>query len=732
MGKKDRSTWREVVTSFTSSKLLEFPVFLMMNSTNTMTITVPDSNVDFTQIELAFPGGGSSLGHYRGQHPSLPAAGVHIGLGSFKHLTAVSPTHILAPVSGTNVTMDATGSVTGAIDSTHIGVISVLLSSYLSDPADYHKGLTYIVTSGTLPTGFTLDSTSGLLSSSNAVTDTGGVRSSVVVTVTNGWGNTATIPLSFTFTSNTNTSITGSSLGTVSGATTHDITQTNVNAGTVTWATTGGPTGTILTNKLNTGCTLSVAYVPGIYTIVVTSTGANGVVSSANFSVTIISAFTNSIIVGRALGTFTNSTSFRINQTNSNAGSVTWTITGAPSGTSFSAKSNTQATVQLPFVHGTYTVIVTATGSNGVGASANFTMTMAYGVSIIGANLGNFTNATTYTINQTIVHNGGVTWANTGGPSGTALTNQTNSMCTLSIPFVYGTYTIVVTATGGGGEAVSSANFTITMNYGNTSITGSSLGTIHGNASYAIMQTTANTGTVNWVTSGGPPETILMDQLDTGCTLSIQGETLPIPGTYTIVVTATGANGVVSSANYDLIVIDPYANINYYNFGAVGHAITYAIMQTNTSGAVGTVAWTITGGPVGTTLTNQLDTGCTLNAPFVLGTYTITVTAQGNNGIDNGCSANYDVVMVSNASITGVDLGTVSDLVLYDITQTSIGTGTVVWGVTGGPAGTTLMYRNDTGCTLHVPYIPGAYTIIVTAKGADGVVSSASYPLLMV
>ena len=112
-----------------------------------------------------------------------------------KFNTAIIPMHILPPtISGTNLTMDATGSITGTMDPTSF--ISVNLSKYVSYPA-YQQGLTYLVTSGTLPADFTL-STSGLLvkNSSNTGSNTG-VVGIVVVTVTNGWGKKMTIPLTF-------------------------------------------------------------------------------------------------------------------------------------------------------------------------------------------------------------------------------------------------------------------------------------------------------------------------------------------------------------------------------------------------------------------------------------------------------------------------------------------------------------------------------------------------------
>ena len=87
----------------------------------------------------------------------------------------------------------------------------------------------------------------------------------------------------------TNASISGSDLGTVRDTSTHTLYQVNNNTGKVTWGIiSGGPSGTELTGQSNTSCTLIVPYLQGTYTIKVEATGANGMVSIADYYIIIV------------------------------------------------------------------------------------------------------------------------------------------------------------------------------------------------------------------------------------------------------------------------------------------------------------------------------------------------------------------------------------------------------------------------------------------------------------
>ena len=288
---------------------------------------------------------------------------------------------------------------------------------------------------------------------------------------------------------------------------------------TMEWDAPGG-SGTTLTNNIKTGGTLRAPYAPGgAHTIQVTLTGDSSVVST-------IETFTNASITGSSLGSFSAATTYNITQTNANSGSVNWVTTGGPTNTTLSNQLSTGCMLSVPYVPGAYTITVTATGANGVPCSASYTLTMNASTttaSITGASLGPVLTATTYTYNitQTNANSGSVNWVTTGGPTNTTLSNQLSTGCTLSVPYIPGAYTIIVTATGVNGVPCS-ASYTLTINtFTTASITGSSLGSFSAATTYNITQTNVNSGAVNWVTTGGPTNTMLSNQLSTGCTLSV-------------------------------------------------------------------------------------------------------------------------------------------------------------------------------------------------------------------
>ena len=93
------------------------------------TPTVPTGSAMISMsnnIKPAFAGQkGFSLGNYRGSHPSLPTVGQSISFGSFRGLTAATPSLTLAAVAGANnLSVDAAGAFTGKVSSGQVGALS--------------------------------------------------------------------------------------------------------------------------------------------------------------------------------------------------------------------------------------------------------------------------------------------------------------------------------------------------------------------------------------------------------------------------------------------------------------------------------------------------------------------------------------------------------------------------------------------------------------------------------
>lgn len=156
------------------------------------TPTVPATGVVWmADIKGAFPGVGSALSGIRGKHPQVPSTGA-IKFSSLRSKTAPSPNFTLVGATGTGVSFD---SATGKIDGTAGGSLTLNLSIMLSsDVSAYQMGTSYsLATGSSLPAGVTLSSGGTLSVQPSAAATLGNVAFSVLVT--NGWGNTATLPL---------------------------------------------------------------------------------------------------------------------------------------------------------------------------------------------------------------------------------------------------------------------------------------------------------------------------------------------------------------------------------------------------------------------------------------------------------------------------------------------------------------------------------------------------------
>lgn len=162
------------------------------------TPTVPSTGkVTLSDIKAAFNSiHGNKLSAYRGKHSSLPVNGP-ISLLNFRGITAVSPGITWATQSGTILSLDSTGKISGAVSASSVGSIVIDMLSSINNK-QYNGTCTFVLASGnTLPTVATLTPL-GILTISNAVS---AFSSSCVITVTNSYGNTADMVLTFVLTS---------------------------------------------------------------------------------------------------------------------------------------------------------------------------------------------------------------------------------------------------------------------------------------------------------------------------------------------------------------------------------------------------------------------------------------------------------------------------------------------------------------------------------------------------
>ena len=315
---------------------------------------------------------------------------------------------------------------------------------------------TFSITSGSLPTGVTLNSASGVLSGTPTVN---GVFS-FEITAANGAQPNATQHFTLTveappvFTSASSTAFAQGSFGTF----------------TVTAAGTPAPTYSVTSGSLPSGVTLNsttgvlsgTPLVNGVFAVTFTATNGVSPDATQNFTLTVTSPPT---ITSANAATFTETI----------AGTFTITASGTPASTFSVSSGSLPAGVTLngttgilsgtPTVNGTFPVVLTAANGISPNATQNFTLTVNP-PPVPPA----FTSASSATFTETIA--GSFTVAATGTPaptfsvtSGSLPTGVTLDGTTgilSGTPTVNGVFAFTITATNGASPDATQ-NFTLTV-----------------------------------------------------------------------------------------------------------------------------------------------------------------------------------------------------------------------------------------------------------------------------
>lgn len=167
---------------------------------------------------------------------------------------APRPSFTLGTVIGTAISMNTFGN----IDGTSGGSITIDFTSFLVGSQTFHRGLTYSITSGSLPSGGSLNSITGVLTLTAVPSSNG----SFTITVLNGWEKSTSISLTFNIVTPFNPPIlstTSTSYSFIAYPNWNNIVQISqnaVNTGNVSWSILSGPGS--MTNQTNTGATLSI------------------------------------------------------------------------------------------------------------------------------------------------------------------------------------------------------------------------------------------------------------------------------------------------------------------------------------------------------------------------------------------------------------------------------------------------------------------------------------------
>jgi hypothetical protein len=561
------------------------------------------------------------------------------------------------------------------------------------------------ISSGTLPPGLTLNSTTGVISgtpgTANAYTftvranDTAGQQTEQIytlnivnpltiipITLPNG---TATIPYSRT------------------------LTLTSAQ-GTVTWSILTGLLPNGLSLNASSGVLSGTPTTAGPYTFTVRAIDGNGNVATRDYTLTINPAIN---IDPPALPSGTVSFAYNQTLTMVNAiGAVNWTLSGGslPAGLVLGQTSGT--ITGTPTVAGSSTFTISASDSQNQQTSRQYTLLINAPVSIDPATLPNGTVNTLYSQTLSMVNaNGPVTWSIATGtlPTGLALGATTGVLS--GTPTTAGTFNFTVQASDG---RVVQRAYAVTINPA-LSISPATLPNGIVSAPYNQTLTLVNAiGAATWsVTAGSLPTGLTL-----GASTGVLSGTPTASGPFTFTVLGTDSQNQQSTRQYSITIrqpvsIDPPTVSN----GVIGAPYTASLTMVN---GLGSVAWSVESGALPTGLALNASSGVLSGTPSAAGTFTFGMLAVDSQG--QQARRTYTVIVDTAIVVTTVSLpdGVVNELYPGATLTAAGGTGTYTWSIASGalPSGVTLTAA--TGVIASTPAAVGTSVFRVCATDTRG------------
>ncbi len=577
--------------------------------------------------------------------------------------------------------------------------------------------VTYALTSGTMPTGITINGT-GLISGTPTVAGT--YNFTITATGSNGCSSAQ----SFTIVVCPVITLTpGSPLpsGTVAAAYSQVISQTG-GTGTFTYTVTAGtlPAGV----TLNTNGTLSgTPLTAGTYNF--TITGTNGSCSGTTAYTLVIGCPTITVNPATlANGTPGVAYNQAITQTGGGAGPYNYTVTAGalPPGMTLSLAGTLGGT---PTTSGTYNFTVTATGTqSNCSGTRSYTLIIACPtITVNPATLPNGTVGSSYGI-QNITQTGGngtMTYTvGTGFPPGL---NLTTGGILSGTPTAAGTYTFTITVTSQYG-CTGTRTYTVTISCPTITINPATIAnTTPGSTVNVPFSQVGGTGTFTYTHTSGtlPPGLSVTGGALTG--------TVGAPGSYTFTITGTSTNGCTGTRTYTVIVACPTLSLSpgVLPTGNVNVPFSQVITVTGSSN---TFTYTVTSGslPAGVTLNTN---GTLSGTPTASGTFTFTITATDIYGCTTSTVYNWVISPCPVITLNPNTLPNGAPGTAYSqtITQTG-GTNPTTYAVISGalPPGLTLATG---GGLTGTPTTPGTYTFTVQSTSVGGCIGSQTYTIII-
>ena len=583
--------------------------------------------------------------------------------------------------------------------------------------------ITFAVTTGTLPTGLTLASSTGVVSGTPTVAGT----SNFTVTATDAAGATAAQAYSVVIAAAVTVSPSTLPNWTIN-KTGYSQTVTSANGtGTKTLSISAGAVPTGMTFTAATGVLNGTPTAAGTFNFTVTATDTVGATGSQAYSIIIAAAVT---VSPASLPNWTiNRTGYSQTVTSANGtGARTLSISAGAVPTGMTFTPATGVLNGTPTAAGTFTFTVTATDTVGATGSQAYTIIINAVPSITTTSLPNWTiNKTGYS--QTIATSNGtspITFAVTTGTLPTGLTITGSSGLVSGTPTAAGTSNFTITATDAAGATAAQA-YTVVIAAAVTVTPASMPNWTINRTGYSQTVTSANgTGTKTLSISAGAVPTGMTFTPATG----VLNGTPTATGTFTFTVTATDAVGAIGSQAYSIVInavpAITTASLANWTINKTGYSQTIA-----TTGGTAAISFAVTTGTLPTGLTLTSSSGLVSGTPTVAGTSNFTVTATDAAGAT--ASQAYTVVIAAAVTVSPTTLPnwTINKTGYSQTVTSSNGTGTKTLSISAGAVPTGMTFTPATGVLTGTPTATGTFNFTVTATDAVGATGSQAYTIII-
>ncbi len=567
---------------------------------------------------------------------------------------------------------------------------------------------TYSRSAGSLPAGLALNTTTG------AITGTPTATGTRTFTIRATDGNGAIGSRTYSVTIGAAIVVNPATLpgGTVASTYNRTVSATG-GTGTKTFSISAGALPTGLSLNATTGVILGTPTSAGTSSFTVRATDTIGAIGSRAYTVAINPAITLS---PTSLPNGTSGTPYSRTVTASGGtGTFTYSVSAGSLGGGLTLNASTGAISGTPTTAGTRSFTIRATDGNGTFASQAYTITISAAIAVSPTSLANGTVGTPYS--RTVSATGGsgsYTYSVSAGSLPAGLTLNASSGAISGTPTAVGASPFTIRATDGNG-AFGSRAYTVTIAAAPVVVNPATLpGGAVGAAYSQVVSASGGTGSFTFSVSAGSLPAGLSLNAATG---AIAG-TPTAAGLRTFTIRATDGNGATGTRSYSVrinaaIVVNPASLAG----GTAGTPYSQIITATGGSGGY---TYSLSAGTLPAGLALNPTSGAISGTPITGGPSAFTIRATDSNGAAGSRAYTVTIapapITLNPPSLPGATVGT---SYLQTVAATG-GTGSYSFTVSAGtlPAGLTL--SPSSGVISGTPTAAGVVSFTIRATDGSG------------